>query len=464
MKAYRTISRACLLSLFIVLILARTAATQENANPNKAPDPAEVEAITGWLKSKAIPLKSVEAGHGFADLQPLKKVLKDARVVGLGEATHGTREFFQFKHRMLEFLVKEMGFTVFAIEASYPACMNINDYALHGKGDRAAALASQGFWTWDTNEVSEMIEWMRAYNEKAPAGKKVKFLGYDLQHFGQGLDLVIAYLKKVAPEYAETAEAAYKPLRLSVQNYGKRSEEEINQTRARLREVIGFLAFNQTRFVRQTSAAEFELVMQHARIPLQFDDSYTRSMKDPKFAFTRDYYMAENIEYLMKTEGPGTKMVVWAHNGHVQTGNLGQSLAMGGYLRKFFGEAYYALGFSFNEGGFQSRDMSQKGRGTLTEFTLGPAPAGTGDWYFARPGIANYVVDFRSAPTDGKVAQWLASTLPVRSIGSGFSTDAPERNFTMQTVLKNHYDGMIFISKTTRARPNPTGMRGPMSE
>jgi len=464
MKAYRTISRACLLSLFIVLILARTAATQENANPNKAPDPAEVEAITGWLKSKAIPLKSVEAGHGFADLQPLKKVLKDVRVVGLGEATHGSREFFQFKHRMLEFLVKEMGFTVFAIEASYPACMNINDYALHGKGDRAAALASQGFWTWDTNEVSEMIEWMRAYNEKAPAGKKVKFLGYDLQHFGQGLDLVIAYLKKVAPEYAETAEAAYKPLRLSVQNYGKRSEEEINQTRARLREVIGFLAFNQTRFVRQTSAAEFELVMQHARIPLQFDDSYTRSMKDPKFAFTRDYYMAENIEYLMKTEGPGTKMVVWAHNGHIQTGNLGQTLAMGGYLRKFFGEAYYALGFSFNEGGFQSRDMSQKGRGTLTEFTLGPAGAGTGDWYFSRPGIANYVVDFRSAPTEGKVAQWLASTLPVRSIGSGFSTDAPERNFTMQTVLKNHYDGMIFIAKTTRARPNPTGVRGPMSE
>jgi erythromycin esterase len=365
---------------------------------------------------------------------------------------------------MLEFLVREMGFTVFAIEASYPACFNINEYVLTGKGDRAKALASQGFWTWDTNEVSDMIDWMRAYNEKAPAGKKVKFLGYDLQHFGQGLDLVIAYLKKVAPEYVETAEAMYKPLRLSVQDYTKRSEEEINQTRSQMRDLIGFLAYNQARFVRQTSAAEFDLAMQHARIPLQFDDSYTRSVKDPKFIYTRDYYMAENIESLMKTEGPGTKMVVWAHNGHIQTGVLGAQPSMGAYLRKFFGDAYYALGFSFNEGGFQSRDLSQKGRGALTEFTFGPASAGTGDWYFAQSGITNYVVDFRGAPKEGKVAHWLSSTLLMRSVGSGFATDRPERNFLSPTVLKNQYDGMIFIARTTRARPNPSGMRGPMSE
>jgi erythromycin esterase len=438
--------------------------SHEKGASGGAPDPAQVEAVRKWLSGNAIPLKTVEAGHGFADLQPLKKVLKSARLVGLGEATHGSREFFQMKHRMLEFLVKEMGFNVFAIEASYPACLNINDYVLYGKGDRAAALASQKFWTWDTNEVSEMIDWMREYNKTAAEGKKVKFLGYDLQHFEQGLDLVIAYLRKVAPEYAETAEAAYKPLRLSAQEYGKRSEEEMNQTRARLREVIGLLAFNQTRFVRQTSAAEFELVLQHARIPLQFDDSYTRAMRDPKFTFTRDYYMAENIEYLMNTEGPGTKMVVWAHNGHILTGNMGQLPAMGSYLRKFYGEAYYALGFSFNEGGFQSRDMSPQGRGALTAFTLGTAPPGSGDWYFAQPGIANYIIDFRSAPKVGKVAEWLASTLPMRSIGSGFSTDWPQRNFTAQTVLKNYYDGIIFIAKTTRARPNPTGVRGPMSE
>src|SRR5262249_54596325 len=138
--------------------------------------------------------------------------------------------------------------------------------------------------------------------------------------------------------------------------------------------------------------------------------------------------------------------------------------SMGAYLRKHFGDTYYALGFCFNEGGFQARDMSQKGRGALTEFSLGPAPAGTGDWYFARPGIANYVIDFRAAPKEGNVAQWLISTLPMRSVGSGFATNWPERIFQRQTVLKKNYDGMIFIARTTRARPNPTGERGPTSE
>jgi erythromycin esterase len=106
--------------------------------------------VVAWLRENAVPLKTVEAGNGFDDLQPLKRVLRDVRFVGLGEATHGTREFFQFKHRMVEFLVREMGFRVFAIEASYSACQNINDYVMSKTDDGAKALDSQGFWTWNT--------------------------------------------------------------------------------------------------------------------------------------------------------------------------------------------------------------------------------------------------------------------------------------------------------------------------
>lgn len=452
-----------LLSLAMLLFMNQTAQAQAAASAIKPVNPSEAEAVTKWLKESAIPLKSLEAGRGFDDLKPLKKILKDARIVGLGEATHGSREFFQFKHRMLEFLVKEMGYTVFAIEASYAGCNNINDYVLHGKGDRAKALASQGFWTWDTNEVSDMIDWMREYNKTAPAGRKVKFLGYDVQHYGQGIDLVIDYLKKTAPEYAERADATFKPLRLSMQQYNQRSAEEKAQDGRQLLELIGHLSFHETRFARATSPAEFGYALHHARNVFQFYESYVNAMKDPKYPFNRDYYMAENIEYLLNAEPPGTRMVVWAHNAHIYYGNLGQTPAMGAHLRKMFGDAYYALGFSFNEGGFQSRDMGQKGRGALTEFTLGPAPEGVGDWYFARPGIANYLVNFRSAPQEGAVAQWLTSTLPMRSIGSGFANDWPRERYSMQVVLKNHYDGMVFIGKTTRARPNPSGMRGPTS-
>lgn len=132
--------------------------TQQQRQKMLALDKKEQQQFIDWISSNAHPLKSVSAGSGFEDLQWLKPVLQNVNYVGLGEATHGTREFFQMKHRMLEFLVKEMGFTIFAIEASYSGCRRINDYVLYGKGDAHTALASQGFWTWDTEEIIDMIE------------------------------------------------------------------------------------------------------------------------------------------------------------------------------------------------------------------------------------------------------------------------------------------------------------------
>ena len=97
--------------------------------------------VGDWIRAHAIRLTTPEAGHGFADLQPLKPVIGNARIVSLGEATHGTREFFQLKHRMLEFLATEMGFTIFSIEANMPEAYRLNDYVLNGTGDPAAAPA-----------------------------------------------------------------------------------------------------------------------------------------------------------------------------------------------------------------------------------------------------------------------------------------------------------------------------------
>ena len=95
---------------------------------------------TDWIKTNAVSLKTVEAGHGFDDMAPLKAMVGDARIVALGEATHGSREFFQLKHRMLEFLVKEKGFTIFSINANMPEAYRLNDYVLEGKGDPAMLI------------------------------------------------------------------------------------------------------------------------------------------------------------------------------------------------------------------------------------------------------------------------------------------------------------------------------------
>lgn len=140
---------------------------------------AQGQSPTEWIRATAVRLTTTEAGHGFADLQPLKKVVGDARVVALGEATHGTREFFQLKHRMLEFLASEMGFTIFSIEANMPEAYRLNEYVLNGTGDPAALLKGMYFWTWDTEEMLEMIRWMRRFNESGKG--RVQFTGFDMQ-------------------------------------------------------------------------------------------------------------------------------------------------------------------------------------------------------------------------------------------------------------------------------------------
>ena len=112
-------------------------------------------------------------------MQPLKKTIGDARIVSLGEATHGSREIFQLKHRMLEFLATEMGFTIFSIEANMPEAYRLNDYVLNGTGDPAQLLRGMYFWTWDTEEVLEMIRWMREFNRSGRG--RVEFTGFDMQ-------------------------------------------------------------------------------------------------------------------------------------------------------------------------------------------------------------------------------------------------------------------------------------------
>ena len=145
-------------------------------------------------------------------MSPLSSVIGDARIVAMGEATHGTREFFRMKHRMLEFLTEKMGFTVFAIEANWPESLAVNDYVLNGKGDPAAALAGMYFWTWNTEEVLDMIRWMRTYNENPAHTRKLKFLGFDMQTARVAVSSVEEYLQKVDPEEARLAAKILAPL------------------------------------------------------------------------------------------------------------------------------------------------------------------------------------------------------------------------------------------------------------
>ncbi len=168
----------------------------------------EEQAAVAWVRANAIPLKTVEAGNGFADMEPLAKVVGDARIVSLGEATHGTREFFQLKHRMVEYLATRKGFTIFSIEANMPEAYRLNKFVLEGEGDPKQLLKGMYFWTWNTQEVLNMILWMREFNKSGKG--HIEFTGFDMQTPTWPIKPVSDFLLARDPAYYHgTAEALY---------------------------------------------------------------------------------------------------------------------------------------------------------------------------------------------------------------------------------------------------------------
>ena len=425
---------------------------------------AKVEAVTKWLANNAISLRSVKAGSGFEDLQPLKKVFQGVRIVGLGEATHGTREFFQFKHRLLEFLVKEMNFKVLAIETGYSSSADINDYILGKSNDVGKALEHQGFWVWDTEEMREMLDWMRSYNASVPQEKKVRIVGFDIHYNEPAKQRILSYLRRVAPERVAESEAFFKSEieKLVETAYFTKDKQErvdalakITEARTKYNELLGFLVLNEISFAEQTSIAEFNQIRDYARVLAQLADAYDRPLDEAGGA-PRDYYMAENIKRLVADESPNSRIIVWAHNSHISMGRESARYPlMGFHLRRFFGRAYYALGFSFNQGSFQARDFNPKANREVMQFTVSPAPEGSVDWYFTRVGIKNYFVDLRQPAKSDTVARWLSTPHPMRVIGSYYNSQA-EKNYFIPVTLKQDFDGIMFFDRTTRAHPNPS--------
>lgn len=412
------------------------------------------EAVIAELKANSITIKSVEAGNGFEDLQTLKRVFKDVRFVGLGEETHGTREFFQFKHRMLEFLVKEMGFRVFALEASYSACQTINDYVMDKMNDGAKALDSQGFWTWNTEEVRAMLDWMRTYNASVPVERRVKFAGFDIQANEPGQAKLLEYLGRVAPERVADTEAFFKTnMNELVETSFLGKAEAANTARTKLKELknqyndlLVFLEISEPILAAKSSQAEYEQMREYARVLAQYIDVYSRAKLS---AALRDIYMADNFRRLVNREPAGTRFVVWAHNQHILTG--GRQPTLGSRLRQYYGDEYYAVGFSFNQGSFQAlpNDPQQTG---LVSFSVGPAPVDSVDWYLAGTKVKIGFVDLRSGAKNKAIADWMSEAHQMRAMGATY--DTKNENALVPIVLKQSFDGLFFIDATTRARPN----------
>ncbi|MCH9686751.1 MAG: erythromycin esterase family protein [Deltaproteobacteria bacterium] len=410
------------------------------------PQSAPPEAVA-WVQQHHVPLSSVEPGAPMDDLAALDSMVAGKTVIGLGEATHGTREFFRFKHRMLEYLVERHGFTVFAIEANRPECRAINRYIQTGEGDPRRALEGIYFWTWNTHEVLDQIEWMRRYNQTHD--HPLQFVGVDAQISDVAARNVVAFLERVDPDAPGRDAVALLGQPWNWEAYQELPDDGRAAIDRGLEQLTAQFERQREAWSAATSADEWADASEDLTVVRQV----MRVQRAPgmeSFA-ARDRAMADNVLHVAKRYGKGTKTVLWAHNGHVAR-TWSMSDTMGHYLGQALGDRYLALGFAFDHGGFQAIGM-RAGTGTgLREHQVGPAPHGSFDAALRDGGPPLFALSLRDAPRQGPVAAWLRKPLPTRHVGAGFDA-ADEAAGQIVEVMPDRYDAVVFVEQTTRARP-----------
>jgi erythromycin esterase len=378
------------------------------------PTPGHVNSV----RRQAIPFTTAVAGNGFDDLWPLEDVLGDARIVSLGEATHGTKEFFQMKHRLLEFLVTEMGFTHFSIEANMPETYKVNQYVLTGQGDPAELLEGMLFWTWNTQEVLDMIHWVRAYN--ASGRGPVQFTGFDAQFSSGAADNLQELLTVADPAYLATVTSTLARFRTLDQTWQATAAD-----RTAARGLYDHISGRRSVYLATHSAEQVDWMIQNARVIVQVIELMIG-------VTPRDQSMAENVGWILDHAPAGSKIVLWAHNGHVaKTPGW-----MGKYLDDRYGDDMYVLGFTLGEGRYNA--ISAQG---LTSHQAHPPVKGSLETLFQATGMPRFILDLRR---NSGLAKWFREPRLMQSHGAVAYQCA-----FYPTVVSEDYDGLIWIDPTS---------------
>ena len=237
-----------------------------------------------------------------------------------------------------------------------------------------------------------------------------------------------------------------------VQNYGLLSVDKKHDVIRLVDSVLFRFQERKQDYIRRSSNREWAFACQHANVLTQYLEAF---IIPGESSAVRDSCMAQNIRWILDFEGPGSNMVVWAHNGHVATSSAGGIDAMGKHLRRMFGSDLVVFGFAFNQGRFQAIDMA---KGGLHPFTVGGAPGGSLDSTLAAAGLSIAAIDLRSLPKEGLVAGYFGRPLLTRTIGAVYDDQFGANYLALQEFPKL-YDAILFIEATTSARPLEAGQR-----
>ena len=281
---------------------------------------ADTDAIAEGLRRQALPLADA------SDLDPLMERTADARYVLLGEATHGTSEFYTWRTRLSQRLIREKGFSFIGAEGDWPDCYRVNRYvkSYPDSGSRARdvlhAFERWPSWMWANREIVELAEWLREHNRRLPSARQVGFYGLDVYSLWDSMHAVVSYLESVDPAFARAARTAYRcfePYGEDVQEYARATALVPTSCEREAVSVLSALRSKASEY-REDGADAYFNAEQNALVARNAELYYRTMVRaGPASWNVRDTHMVETLERLMKHHGPDAKAIVWEHNTHI---------------------------------------------------------------------------------------------------------------------------------------------------
>jgi erythromycin esterase-like protein len=406
------------------------------------------------------------------DYNALEGMVGEAKVVLLGESSHGTQEFYHERAVITKQLIMEHGFNAVAIEGDWPDAYRVNQYVKGVSYDSSATQSLDGFkrfptWMWCNQEVLSFVTWLHQYNQLRRADKQVGFYGLDLYSLHASMEAVIEYLKKVDPEAAKRAQhryACFDHFGINPQNYAYATA--FSQTEACENDVIQQLQElknNSTAYQHlngRIAADEFFFAEQNAKL-VKNVEKYYRLMfnRDVSSWNLRDRHMMDTLEALDKhltTLNGKAKIVVWAHNSHIgdasatEMGTRGE-FNIGQLARERYGKLAVNIGFTTYTGTVTATsDWDEPGQRRRVR----PALPGSYESLMHDTGLAKFFIKFDDNDADMQnLLSELRNPRLERAIGVVYRPDTERISHYFVASLPDQFDAVVHIDETRAVEP-----------
>jgi len=413
--------------------------------------------LAGALKRITRPLES------DADLDALLDTVGDARFVLLGEASHGTSEFYTWRARISKRLIEERGFSFIAVEGDWPDCYRVNRYAKHmaDSGDSALdvlhAFERWPTWMWANREVIELVEWLHEHNRRLAGERQAGFYGLDVYSLWDSMRAVMEYLERIDPRLAAAARRAYncfEPYAEDVQEYARATAIVPTTCEDEAITVLRELRANAPQF-REDGREGYFNAEQNALVAKNAELYYRTMIRGgPSSWNVRDHHMVETLDRLMQHHGPQAKAIVWEHNTHVGDARFTDMARAGmvnvGQLVRQAHEDDGVLLFGF--GTHRGTVIAAEEWGAPMErMHVPPARAGSFEeaMYDAAVGDALLLFGGRAAAA----VPGLYEPIGHRAIGVVYDPHAERWGNYVPTIMARRYDAFLYIDETRAVDP-----------